>query len=111
MIEIMPHRMNGLSAGDLIRMPALIPVMYALVRFGHLPQKNRPITNSVSSVTQITTKVGEYSITVPLVRLTSHAGVGWFSSTLNEASESARITVMRIGACNFGSRTTIVRQM
>src|SRR5437899_71680 len=93
-IEIIPQSKNGHNAGDLIRIPALIPVMYALVRFGHLPQKNRAISSSVKSVTQMTTKVGEYSRTAPSVSFTNHGGVGWFSSTLKEASESARMTVM-----------------
>ena len=45
MIEIIPHITNGHRTDDFIRMPTLMPEMYALARCGHLPQKNRPTTS------------------------------------------------------------------
>jgi hypothetical protein len=38
-------------------MPTLMPVMYALARFSHLPKKIRPRINSVTSAATIASAV------------------------------------------------------
>src|SRR6185369_7746840 len=47
-IEIALHSAYGQKAGERIRMPTLMPVMYALARFGNLPYINRPNASSSS---------------------------------------------------------------
>src|SRR3954470_20904984 len=47
-IEIRLHRAYGQKAGERIRMPTLIPEMYALARWGHLPTNSRARINSMT---------------------------------------------------------------
>src|SRR5436190_19527855 len=45
-MEMKLHRMYGHNSGERIRMPTLMPEIYALARYGHLPSHHRPRTNS-----------------------------------------------------------------
>ncbi len=53
MIEIALHNAYGQKAGERTRMPTLMPVMYALARFSHLPKKMRPRINSTTKAVTI----------------------------------------------------------
>src|SRR4026209_2628974 len=48
MIETTLHNAYGQNAGERSRIPTLMPEMYALARFNHLPKKIRPNTSSVT---------------------------------------------------------------
>src|SRR5215213_348610 len=57
MIEITLHNAYGQNAGDRMRMPTLIPEMYALERLSHLPKKIRPSTSSATRAQTIASAV------------------------------------------------------
>src|SRR6202044_4019712 len=52
-IAIIAHNAYGQNAGERRRIPTLMPVIYALATFGHLPTTNFPRINSVAMLTPI----------------------------------------------------------
>src|SRR5689334_10237708 len=57
MIERTLHNAYGQNAGERSRIPTLMPEMYALERFSHLPKKIFPRTSSVTSAATIASAV------------------------------------------------------
>ena len=57
MIDNTLHNAYGQNAGERIRMPTLMPEIYALDKLIHLPTKIRPSTSSVTSAATIASAV------------------------------------------------------
>src|SRR5690349_24968482 len=57
MIDRTLHKAYGQNAGERMRMPTLMPVMYALARLSHLPKNIRPSTSSVMIAAKIASAV------------------------------------------------------
>ena len=57
MIEITLHKAYGQKAGERIRIPTLIPEIYALDKLSHLPKKMRPSTSSATRAATIASPV------------------------------------------------------
>ncbi len=67
-IEIALHRAYGQNAGDLTRMPTLIPEMYALARFGTFPTSSFPSTISNTNAVAIASNVRSKLSRIPKER-------------------------------------------